>query len=1486
MIHDFLPEPSQELYISDKVDEYEYTDKTGYIPGDKNANMDNIIDKMITPWPISKVTKPIAEMPQYTGEIKISRQGKLLMKYLEYTGFTRDLIEIYDVGIDRFIERVHNTKINIANDKIIKFDVMIVRPVNNIIGQMEPSLMWPIQAREQNKTYAADIILTAYIAVQIKDINGNIIREEKYGNESKNNISMGKMPVMIGSKYCNLHGLSNEEKILRGECPNDVDAFFIIDGKEYVIISQDGVINNRMIVYPEKDIYLATMTSTTQNDGRTNIVQIFRNPKTYVYYSWIGITGAIGDFRKKSLNIFQIFRILGISDPNIIMEFILTFTKPSLKSKVRDELASTMVHFQLIPGIEKDYIDIATHRGETVAYDDLNTQETIKEDYRRNVYTHLFPQYNKFNQFGELPTRLIDSHYNEMYEVINEGNIFYKYTDTQFSNRIVDINGIMYIYQDMEYKQMKDPNGPWPYKTLIKKQYILDNDSIYKKLYTYSILINRLLEVHLGERKYDDRDSWSNKIIKTSGSFMFKLLDNKWTKLVNNVKDSVYKFNINNTTNNDPTINDIWFTYTAITDDYTKSFKTNWNTGTYKKEEKITDILSRQSVSASYSYITRISSPGSRENPNINNRVVRSSQWGFAGIIDTPENKNTGLVLGKSVGCWVSNERSVSDIKLVIYNNRINKDIDNVVPIPNDYNKNIIMLNGELLGFCNGPELNIKLLELRREGMIEFDVTIIYIQLDNILYISSNSGRPVRPLLLVNEKTQRLILDEKIESGELESEDVDNFQVLVNHGCVEYVCPLTQEYIMLAQSINDLKSFQYDIENTRIMLDKAEQLLQDNSNTQYLSINSTKQSILVGWDQYKDEISTKINTINIEINKINNIISTYDKDLTNIENTLAEKTDINNINYLISTRLNIDINDLNTYKENHAHAYNNAKIEVNYMITDVESDMYKNIDIIVKDITTYEIKLKEYSDQIKLLEIKQNEKRPVLNSYLETQINIIRSELTRLEQKKKYTHCELDPNAIMSVSASLIPLPDHNQGPRNTFVCNMQRQALSIYHSNYMWRLDKTARLLAWPMRPIFETQMNKMLGMDKMGRGEMTILAIMSWLNYNEEDAIIINADALGRGAFTSILLKTIESSVNSTEAHNQTIKIEESFTSDFPRNSHRDQRIYDNLDDRGIAKIGSIVNVGDCIIGKRKIITEHGVTREEDASVYVKVGENGIVDKILYTKKMVKIKIRLVSSPIPGDKFASVHGQKSTIGLMLKDRQMPYIESSKTKPTVIMNPHAIPSRMTLGQLYEMVSSKQGALSGERIDATAYNNYTIDGFKKYLSSHGYNEWGWETMVNSMTGERYKAQIFIGPVYYQRLKHQVRDKAQVRGKGVRDEFSRQGPGGRQRNGALRAGEMERDSIISHGAAAMMQEVYCKSSDKYDCILCTNCNNIAYIDTRKEFHCRSCDDQAKFGKIEIPYSYMLINRYLIAAGIHPVLVTKPEPTTIVSSVIFK
>nr|QBK90672.1 MAG: DNA-directed RNA polymerase subunit beta [Pithovirus LCPAC104] len=504
-----------------------------------------------------------------------------------------------------------------------------------------------------------------------------------------------------------------------------------------------------------------------------------------------------------------------------------------------------------------------------------------------------------------------------------------------------------------------------------------------------------------------------------------------------------------------------------------------------------------------------------------------------------------------------------------------------------------------------------------------------------------------------------------------------------------------------------------------------------------------------------------------------------------------------------------------------------------------------------------------YNYEIKKLSMNNTEENLEMIENIKNKIKIRENSLNYKRPLEEFSHCEIDPNALFATSASSIPLPDHNQSVRNTFACGMAKQALGIYANNYPVRFDTTSKLLAYNSQPLFSVQLNNFIGLDDLPSGQTVILAIATYTGYNQEDAIIFNKGSIDRGLFTSIVYSS-----HSLDLKNESkgIKIEEKFKRpNFKPNVPSDA--YKVIDDNGIPIIGAKIEFGYPIIGKVRTITEEGKVTEEDASIYAGEGDQGVVDRVFFNKNTIKVKIRKVRKAVVGDKFASRSAQKSTIGLILPEEKMPFNPESGIRPDCIINPHAIPSRMTIAKMIECVSSKYGALKGERINATAFNDFDIFSFRKSLENYGFSNSGKETLIDGNTGEKMKVDVFIGPCYYQTLRHQVEDKIQMRSIGVVTSDTRQPIGGRKRHGGLKIGEMERDAIISHGASEVLRDRLMFSSDVYRAVFCIQCGNIAVANHLiGKYSCKGCKDKADFGIAEIPHSFKLFTQLLGSVGI--------------------
>ena len=522
--------------------------------------------------------------------------------------------------------------------------------------------------------------------------------------------------------------------------------------------------------------------------------------------------------------------------------------------------------------------------------------------------------------------------------------------------------------------------------------------------------------------------------------------------------------------------------------------------------------------------------------------------------------------------------------------------------------------------------------------------------------------------------------------------------------------------------------------------------------------------------------------------------------------------------------------------------------------------------------------------QFKLEEIDVTEEIDVIEEWiiastnltqLQEQIGTIQLNIQRLE-KKKYTHLEMDPTSILGVTASAIPHIGNNPGPRNNFQCSMFRQAIGINTSNPAGSYPTTDKFLAYPTRPLSGTQMQRLLGLDDLPAGNNIIIAIET-TGTNEEDAITVKKEALERGLFTytvlhsyNIVLKNIvgvEKIGTSTIVMDFLIKP----TKPFPRHTADN---YESLNERGIARVDMMVVPGDCLVGVTRVTRVRTGAYEdvkyEDMSIYLKAYEEGVVDSVLVSKTpennlSVTVRIRSVGRPIIGDKLSLRSAQKSVIGGIIPERFLP-VTNKGIVPDIILNPHAIPKRMTISTLIELVTSKYAAEAGERINSTAFRTFELDSFTEILETiYGYSRMGTEMMRNPISGEIIPAEMMIGPSYYQLLKHQVQQKIQARSTGPRSFITGAAAKGRKMMGGIRFGEMERDALIGHGSAHFLRERL--FSGQFTTAFCTRCKTISVGKLEeKSIKCDHCNSQELLA-CKIPGAFKSFMNDVSALGIN-------------------
>ena len=473
-----------------------------------------------------------------------------------------------------------------------------------------------------------------------------------------------------------------------------------------------------------------------------------------------------------------------------------------------------------------------------------------------------------------------------------------------------------------------------------------------------------------------------------------------------------------------------------------------------------------------------------------------------------------------------------------------------------------------------------------------------------------------------------------------------------------------------------------------------------------------------------------------------------------------------------------------------------------------------------------------------------------------------------------HTHYEIHPSLIVGHMASSIPLSDHNQSPRNTYQSAMGKQAMCVYAGNYAKRLDKNGYLLCSLNRPLVETRPMNILKMHEMPYGMNAIVAIACYGGYNQEDSIIMNRSSVNRG-FMRGLYYTL---YKDEEHRNVTSGREEKFMKPSKHNTRKYKNTsYAAIAENGIPIVNSVIQENDVVIGKCvNLRNDQGGYAYRDASTTHKNSEPCRIDGVWTDKNSDGypfIKVRVVSERVPqiGDKFSSRHGQKGTVGMMLNEEDMPFT-SSGLRPDLIMNPHAVPSRMTIAQLMENIFGKIGVQKGTLGDGTPYSHLKVEDLKKHMIDLGYHPYGNEILYNGQTGEMMQAEIFMGPTFYQRLKHMVIDKKHSRGRGPIVSLTRQPCEGRSRDGGLRVGEMERDCLLSHGAAAFTKERLMDVSDPFQTGICKTCGTLAVVNEVEGIYaCGTCGNKTEFIQKTIPYAMKLWIQELEAMHIVPRMV---------------
>jgi DNA-directed RNA polymerase I subunit RPA2 len=499
------------------------------------------------------------------------------------------------------------------------------------------------------------------------------------------------------------------------------------------------------------------------------------------------------------------------------------------------------------------------------------------------------------------------------------------------------------------------------------------------------------------------------------------------------------------------------------------------------------------------------------------------------------------------------------------------------------------------------------------------------------------------------------------------------------------------------------------------------------------------------------------------------------------------------------------------------------------------------------------------------------------------------------------SHCEIDSTFIFSLVASLTPFCDFNQSPRNMYQCQMGKQTMAMPYHAFPHRVDTKTYRLHTPQSPIVRNKTYDDYALDEYALGTNAVVAVISYTGYDMEDAMIVNKMSYERGFGHGSLYLNVTVDLNDFKRRGEPLTYRFGNLRDTggppspPPGAETEEgadadaeRLYEKkLGVDGFPSIGQTVLQGEPLCAYVDESTgRHSVKRH-------KMSEPAVVEEVRLLgsdasgahSERATIKLRINRNPVPGDKFSSRHGQKGVMSRLWPAQDMPFTESGIT-PDILFNPHGFPSRMTIGMLLESMAGKSGSSHGISQDSTPFRfsekHRAVDYFSEQLLAAGYSYYGTEPMYSGVYGTEMQVQIFVGVVYYQRLRHMVSDKDQVRAKGPSQPLTRQPVHGRKVHGGIRLGEMERDALLAHGTSFILQERLLHCSDEARTLVCARCGSMLAAmmrppgldGDRSSGHCVVCGEgKGAVDAITIPYVFQYLTNELAAMNIKTTLSVK-------------
>ena len=1306
-------------------------------------------------------------------------------------------------------------------------ELSISRPI--IYEDGCPKLITPYDARMRNLTYETHLF--AEVSVNISSLD----EEGKRNIEPPvvfKNVAIGSIPIMLHSDICILKNQGSSILSKLGECPYDTGGYFIIDGKEKVIIAQEKIVTNKLFVSALKD------------------------HKDFTHKGIIRCVADKGNLVPTNVQFYFVRNPLGKNTRlDKVLDKAFDMDKDPDRGKGRDD-SEENVSGKYENSRGAIYVSVPSFK-EKVPLFILFRAIGVQSD--KEICKMIF---------GTGYTKIEQEYFDNLIRPsIIDARFFHKdkeyMVDTQ--QKAIDYLKFSVQYGTVEHVKM-----------VLSKDFFPNIESFENKKKYLGYLTLQFIKTAKGLLPLSDRDSYIYKRVDISGFMLAELFQEAYTKLRDSVRnkiDSEYIYGPWKTRKKDfqnfINPNNIYkiVDHLIITQTFAKSLKGQWGLINNSDPElgKVQD-LSRISYIGFLSHTRRVNMPIDRSIKVTEPHKLHSQQWGIMCPYETPDGASIGYLKNLAILAKITAGINVDNIK------RCLEDIG-VIPLKhtNFYsNKNItnVFVNGTLFGITGDPLFVSRLLKAyRRNGLINILISISFNITANEIRIFTEAGRPCRPLLILkyNHNTKK---NEPVVYG---GADLKNWFDLLNgtHYKLDNK-EKNDDYYYIDKYIDPLgKGGKRGFKGGSGSGGNA--LFEDIYSSIFPSGSGGGSGGGITYidDEAKDAMSAVGST---EYNTGNTVVS----------NNLI--TRINKIGSNDSDDSGKDALDKFTGGGSDSEDTSEGSDSSDGSDSDSDEEIKRDVKRMGN------IHRKKYMGILKELEA-----TAACIEYLDSEeADTSLIAMNTNEIGVYHTHLEIHPSSILSVVSGNIPMSNHNSSARNVFHAAQSKQAIGIYATNFNKRFDTMSYILHYPQRPIINTRIAQYTSSDYMANGYNTIVAIMTYSGFNQEDSIMINKATIDRGLNSLSYYKSITATAKIISQNEKVI-----FGNPILM---RDKGIkivgiknknYEHLDANGFIKEGTYVPEGQEVIivgmiNVREVIKEFkngiftdvkkeliytDISLSTDNSLFGKVDRVYKSDKIAGTDSTIcKVRFLKIKKPEFGDKHCSRHGQKGVIGMIIPEENMPYTKDG-IRPDIIINPHAIPSRMTIGHLVECIFAKLCCIDGVLGDASVFIPIEKETIYSRLKEKNFNKYGNEILYNGYTGAQIETEIFIGPTYYFRLKHMVAEKINSRGVGKVMGLTRQPTEGRRKGGGLRIGEMERDTVLSHGISNFIKESMMERSDKFSWCICKRCGTLVAFNIKENINmCRNCNND-DVAVIQTPYAFKLFIQELETMGIQPRLNTE-------------